>query len=436
MIYLSEFHIPVARRSNMNSRERVIEAINHRQPDYVPMDLGGCGQTGINASSLYLLRKAYGLDEHPIKICEPLQLLGEVELDLIQKIGADVISLPNRGNFMGLSNRLEKTWNMPDGTPTVMPDNFEYDILETGEIMVYPCGDRSAPYATHMPADGTFFDNIYRSPPVDEDNLTPLEDFKESYQLKTEEDCIFWESESKRLYNETEFAIMGALSVSPGDWAELPGPALRYPKGIRTLDAWLMAHLLYPDYVRTIFEYHIEVGLKNLEMYRQAVGDRIQVLWLCGTDFGTQSGLMCSKDVFNDLYRPYLKKLNDWVHKNTSWKIFYHCCGAISTLIPDFIDIGVDILNPVQCSAAGMDPKSLKDAYGDKIVFWGGGVDTQKTLPLGSPKDVYEQVLERLNIFAPGGGFVFATIHNILAKISPENIIAMYDALNEYRGRK
>ena len=418
----------------MNSRERVIEAINHRQPDYVPLDLGGCGQTGINAETLYHLRKAYGLEQHPIKISEPMQLLGTVDMDLLEKIGGDVVPLWNRNNMFGLSGPPEKSWKLSDGTPALMPSDLEYDIADNGYTMVYPCGNRNAPYSLHMPPGGTFFDNIYRSPPVDEDNLTPLEDYRENYTLKTDEDCRHWEKESKRLYEETEYAIFGVSGgMGLGDVAEIPGPWIAHPKGIRDIEGWLMAHVQYPDYVNAIFEYQTEIALKNLEMYRQAVGDRIQVIWLSGTDFGTQQSLMQSKDVFTKMYKPYYKRVNDWIHKNTSWKTFYHTCGAVEPLIADFIDMGMDIINPVQCSASGMDPGKLKDTYGEKIVFWGGGVDTQKTLPWGTPEDVRRQVLERLQIFAPGGGFVFAAIHNIVAKVPAENIRAMYDTVKEYR---
>jgi hypothetical protein len=324
---------------------------------------------------------------------------------------------------------------MGDGTPTLMPNDFEYDVAENGYTLVYPGGERGAPCSLHMTPGGTFFDNIYRSPPVDEDNLTPLEDYQENYTLKTGEDCVYWERESKRLYEETGFAVMGVFGgMGLGDIAEIPGPFIKNPKGIRDIEGWLTAHVLYPDYVRTVFEYQTEIALKNLEMYRQAVGNRIQVIWLSGTDFGTQCSLMQSKEVFLSLYKPYYKKVNDWVHQNTSWKVFYHSCGAVESLIPEFIDMGMDILNPVQCSAAGMDPRHLKDTYGDKIVFWGAGVDTQKTLPRGRPEEVRKQVRERLEIFSPGGGFVFATIHNILAKVPPENVIAMIDAIREFRG--
>ncbi|HIR76322.1 MAG TPA: methyltransferase [Candidatus Choladousia intestinipullorum] len=419
----------------MTSRERVIAAINHRESDYVPLDLGSNGQTGMNASTLYKLRKAYGLEEHPIRICEPFQMLGEIEEDLLKKVGADVVPLWNKGNLMGLSNNCTKPWKMTDGTPVWMPDNFEYDVDGKGDIFVYPCGDRTAPYSVHMTNDGFFFDNIDRAPEYDEDNLTPVEDFRENYTVKTEEDCKYWEEQSRRLFETTDYGIMGVLGgMGLGDSAEIPGPFVKHPKGIRKFDEWIMAHLLYPEYIEAVFEYQTEVMLKNLEMYKQAVGDRIQIIWISGTDFGSQNATIYSKNIFQELYKPYYKKVNDWVHQNTNWKTFYHCCGAVSELIPDFIDMGVDILNPVQCSAAGMDAQKLKDTYGDKIVFWGGGVDTQKTLPMGTPEEVRKEVLKRLEIFSKGGGYVFTSIHNIVAKVPAENLAAMYDAVREFRG--
>jgi hypothetical protein len=384
----------------MTSRERVIETINHRVPDYVPIDFGGCGQTGINASTLYKLRKACNLNEHPIKICEPFQLLGEVEEDLIKITGTDVIPLWNRGNLLGLSNNMTQLWNMPDGTPVLMPDNFAFNVNEKGDTLVYPCGDRSVPYSTCMPIGSSFFDNIYRSPPFDESNLTPIEDFKENYTLKTEEDCVHWERESKHLYEETDYAIFGVMGgMGLGDIAEIPGPFIRHPKGIRDMPNWLMAHLAFPEYIEAIFDYQTEIALKNLEMYRQAVGDRIQLIWLSGTDFGTQTSLMQSKEIFNSLYKPFFTKVNKWIHDNTSWKTFYHSCGAVEPLIDDFIEMGTDIINPVQCSATGMDAAGLKKKYGERLVFWGGGINTQKTLPMGTPEEVHAEVLERLEIF-------------------------------------
>lgn len=420
----------------MTSRERVIAALNHQEPDYVPMDLGSCGQTGMNASTLYKLRKAYGLDEHPIKIVEPMQMLGEIELDLMEKIHGDVVPLWNKGNIFGCSNkRLTKPWTMPDGTPTLMSEDFAYDVDERGYTLIYPCGDRSCKPSMQMTEDGSFFNNIERSSGYDEDNLTPVEDWIESYPQKTEEDCIFWEKQIKYIYENSDYAVLGVLGgMSIGDPAEVPGPFIKNPKGIRGVEDWMMAHLMYPEYVEEVFKYAAKVEIKNLELYKQAVGNKIQAIWLSGTDFGNQNGPMYSQNVFRELYKPYYKKINDWIHENTSWKTFYHTCGAVSSYMEDFIEMGMDIVNPVQLSACGMDGKMLKETYGDRITFWGGGVDTQHTLPSGTPQEVYKEVTERVKLFAPGGGFVFASIHNIVSDVPVENIMAMYQAVNDMRG--
>lgn len=420
----------------MTSRERVTAALNHREPDYVPLDLGSCGQTGMNASTLYKLRKAYGLKEHPIKIVEPMQMLGEIELDLLEKIRGDVVPLWNKGNIFGGSNKcVTKSWTMPDGTLTLMSEDFEYDVDERGYTLVYPCGDRGCKPSMQMTEDGSFFDNIERSDGYDEDNLTPVEDWRESYPKKTEEDCIFWEQQISHIYENSDYAVLGVLGgMSIGDPAEVPGPFIKNPKGIRSVKDWMMAHLMYPEYVEEVFKYAAEIEIKNLELYRQAVGNKIQAIWLSGTDFGNQNGPMYSMSVFRKLYKPFYKKINNWVHENTFWKTFYHTCGAISAYMEDFIDMGMDIVNPVQLSAHGMDGKMLKATYGDRLTFWGGGVDTQHTLPSGTPQEVYKEVTERLKLFAPGGGFVFAAIHNIVSDVPVENIMAMYQAVNDMRG--
>ncbi len=419
----------------MTSRERVRAAIAHQEPDYVPLDLGGCGQTGMNADTLYRLRRALGLPEHPITIAEPYQMLGEIEMDLIEAVGADVAPLWNPTNLMGTSNRRTQPWTTPSGTPVWMADDFAYDTDAQGHTYVYPQGDRSAAYSLHLPEGGSFFDNINRAPKVDEEHLTPLEDFRDSYTVHTEETCRYWEERSKQLYEQTQLSLLGVLGgMGLGDAAELPGPFLKQPKGIRGMEDWLAAHYLYPDYIRAVFEYQTQIALRNLELYRQAVGERIDVVWLSGTDFGTQNSLFLSPELFRDLYKPYYQRVNDWVHKHTNWKTFYHSCGAVYDILPDFVEMGVDIINPVQCSACGMDAARLKAEFGDKLVFWGAGVNTQATLPYGKPEEVRKEVLERLEIFAPGGGFVFSSIHNIVAHVPVENVVEMYRAVKEYRG--
>lgn len=163
----------------------------------------------------------------------------------------------------------------------------------------------------------------------------------------------------------------------------------------------------------------------------QAVGNKVEAVFLTGTDFGTQNGPFISADAYRDLFQPFHKRVNEWVHKNTTWKAFIHSCGSVETLVPDFIDSGFDILNPLQCSAYGMDPSLLKSKYGDKITFWGGAVDTQKTLPFGTTEQVAAEVKERLRIFGAGGGFVFNAIHNIQAKSPTESVVEMFRLARE-----
>jgi len=196
-----------------------------------------------------------------------------------------------------------------------------------------------------------------------------------------------------------------------------------------------MAHVLYPDYIKTVFRMQTDTMLKNLKMYKEAVGDRIQLICLSGTDFGTQNGPFISVELFRELYKPFYKEMNDWIHRNTDWKCFYHSCGSIVDFLDDFVEMGVDIINPVQLSAKGMDAGKLKEKYGKKLVFWGGGIDTQQTLPFGTPDEVKEQVKQRLAILGKGGGYCFTTTHNILAKVPVENILAMYRSYSEFTGR-
>ena len=420
----------------MTSRQRILETINHRQPDRVPVDLGATGQTGMNASTLYRLRKALGLEEHPIEISEIFQLLGKVDPDMMQYAGADVIGLNNPSNMFGVPDGPLKPFRMPDGTPTLIAQGNEYDVAEDGSVYMYPQGNRSVGPSGHMPAGGSFFDNINRAPEFDEDDLTPAEDFKDDFGILDDATARYLEDKSKALYEGTDYAIIGNLGgAGLGDSAMVPGPHVLAPKGIRKFDDWLMAHMLYPEYIQEVFEMQTQTMLKNLEIYRQAVGDRIQIVWISGTDFGTQNGEFFRPEVFRELYKPYYQRINDWVHQNTPWKTFYHCCGSIVNYLDDFVEMGMDILNPVQLSARGMDAHMLKEKYGDKLVFWGGGVDTQQTLPFGTPEQVRQQVKERLDILSKGGGYVFAPIHNVVAKTPVENLIAMYEAVKEFNNR-
>ena len=417
----------------MKSRERLLATINHKEPDRVVLDLGATSQTGINASVLYGLRKALGLEERPIQIHEPAQMLGLVDDDVLRALEVDVVGLWSPSNFLGIRNANWKPWTMPDGTPVMMAGGMAISRGD-GNIYLHPEGDLNEAPSMRMPEGGYFFDNIDRGGEFDEDDLNAVRDYKNDFGLFSDEACRYLESESVRLSTETSYGVVGMCGGGGfGDVFALPGSWLRgKPRVIRKMEDWLHAHVLYQDYILELFEYQLGFALKNLEMYKQAVGDRIQVVWIGGTDFGTQNAPVFSVETYRTLYKPFLKRINDWVHENTSWKTFFHTCGAIVPFLDDFYETGMDILNPVQCSAAGMEPAMLKEKYGDKFVFWGGGVDTQHVLPFGTPEEVKSQVKERLEVFSKGGGFVFNTIHNIVGRTPVENVAAMYEAFREY----
>ena len=221
-----------------------------------------------------------------------------------------------------------------------------------------------------------------------------------------------------------------------GDIALVPGVGLRHPKGIRDITEWYISTRSRRNFVHAIFDRQCEIALGNLARIAARLGDLVDVVYICGTDFGTQNSSFCSAATFRELWMPYYQRVNNWIHKNTRWLTFKHSCGAVAKFLPSFIESGFDILNPVQCSATGMDPEELKSTYGQNLVFWGGGVDTQQVLPFGTPREVREQVLRRCEIFAAGGGFVFCTIHNIQAETPVENIVAMLDAVHEFNGNR
>jgi uroporphyrinogen-III decarboxylase len=219
-----------------------------------------------------------------------------------------------------------------------------------------------------------------------------------------------------------------------GDIALVPAPFLKHPRGIRDVTEWYISTRSRRDYIHQVFDAQCEVALRNLAAIHGRVGNAVDAVFVCGTDFGTQTSAFCSVPSFRELWFPYYQRVNHWIHSHTTWKTFKHSCGSVARFFESFIEAGFDIVNPVQCSAAGMDPAQLKRDYGSRLVFWGGGVDTQKTLPFLTPAEVREEVLRRCEIFARGGGFVFNSIHNVQAGTPTPNIVAMIDAVHEFNG--
>jgi hypothetical protein len=417
----------------MTSRQRVNLALDHKEPDRVPLDLGGSATTGVHVSVVYMLRQRIGLDPPgtPVRVVEPFQMLGEVKPDLMDALGIDVVGLGSTRTFFGFKNEGWKPWMTFDGTPVLVPEGFNTDPEPNGDIFMYPEGDRSAPPSGRMPRGGFYFDAIIRQEPIDDARLR-VEDNLEEFGPISDEELAHFEREVGRLHEGTDRAILANFGgTSFGDIALVPAPWLKRPRGIRDVAEWYISTLTRRDYIHRVFERQCEIGLRNLQKIYRAVGDRVAAVFVTGTDFGAQGAPFISPAAYRTLFKPFHKAVNDWVHSHTGWKTFIHSCGSVRALMEDFVEAGFDILNPVQTAAAGMDPRRLKAEFGRQLVFWGGGTDTQHTMAFGTPEEVYREVRERIEIFGEGGGFVFDSVHNIQATTPTENLLAMFGAIRE-----
>jgi len=412
------------------SRQRVLDALNHRQPDRVPIDLGSTSVTGMHVSVVAALRDYYGLEKRPVRIHEPMQMLGMVDDDLAAALGVDVAGMPRRKAHFGFTFDNWKPWNL-NGLDVLVPGMFNVTESADGDILLHPQGDLSAAPSGRMPKGGFFFDAIVRQNHFDPEHLNP-EDNLEEFKPVSEEDLASI-SASIRQAGASGRAVAASFGGTGfGDIAAVPAVGLKDPRGIRDITEWYVSLRSRRPYIHAVFEKQCEIALSNLRRIHGVSGDAVDAVYLCGTDFGTQTSAFCSVATFRELWFPYYKAICSWVHANTAWKCFKHSCGSVERFFDSFIEAGFDIVNPVQCSAAGMDPATLKQKYGDRLVFWGGGVDTQKTLPFGTPAEVREEVLRRCEIFAPGGGFVFNPVHNIQAGTPVHNVVAMLDAVKEF----
>ena len=402
----------------MTSRERVLSAVDHQEPDRVPIDLGGTIMSGIMAVALHELRKYLKLEQKPVKVYEVFQMLGEVEMDLVEAFGIDILPVEPLVQFFGLRREKYKPWKLMDGTGVLVPGQFEVEVDSSGSWILHEEGDPGQAVAARMPEGGYYFDMIsdsggpvFTPPPLNE---------VEKENLISAEELDFMTARAERLRKETDKALV------LGAWGCLGLP------DVGTIPDFLCLLALEKEYVRNLFEIRTAVALQNLEKLKSWLGDSIDIIGLDGTDYGTQRNELFSPELFEELYFPFFTIQNRWVHENTNWKTWQHTCGSVTRIIPLLIESGLDILNPVQTSAAGMDPGRLKETFGKDICFWGGGIDTQKVLPFSPVEDVRKQVKERIGIFGPGGGFIFNPIHNVQYGTPPANIAAAFEtALHE-----
>lgn len=403
----------------MTPRERILTALKHQEPDILPWDLGGMRSTGIMAIAYANLRRKLKLPIDNIKVYDVGQQLAWVDEDIRKLFGMDVIALDTEKVLTDYIYGW-RPYKLPDErrTNSLIPSNYRVEEMEDGSRLLFDNGNAIA----KMPSQGFYFDGLYH-PLENAESVKDIEKWEPG--ILSQEVLSALREEAQNLYENTDYAIMGSFG---GNILE----------GGQTLMGWenfMSALLSNRPLVEALIEKMVEGYLKNLELYLEAVGDFIQIIQM-GDDLGTQNGPMLSPRLYKELIFPAHKKIYEFVHKKAPHiSVFLHSCGGIYELIPDLIEAGVNILNPVQTSAANMEPKKLKKEFGKDIVFWGGGCDTQRILPFASPKEIREHIKERVEIFSQGGGFVFCQIHNIQANVPVENILALFETVRELRDK-
>jgi uroporphyrinogen decarboxylase len=406
----------------MTSRERVNKAINFQQPDRVPIDLGGMKASGITVGAYNRFKEYLGLSSKT-KVYDTRLMLAMVDEEVRKRFHIDVIPLDLETALWWAKNK-EDDWvpkRLFDGKEVLFPPGTKIKEDENGDWVLLNPDD--SPTSYRMPKDGFYFDD------TGFDKSSCKFNPKEFNPIKTisDEKMKILASYGKHLYENTDYAILGW-----GSGICFVGLSIIADKAnIVTLgmpSEWMMMLLTEKETCHEMMDRAVEASISCLKLINEAVGDYCFAWGIAADDTGTQRGEFIKPDLWVEMMKPHYKKLCDWIHKNTKMKTFFHCCGSIYHLIPHFIDAGIDILNPVQTSAANMEPERLKKEFGKKIVFWGGGCDTQRILNSATPEEIRQHVKERLRIFSHGGGYVFNQVHNIQANVPPEHIVAMLDS--------
>ncbi len=403
----------------MTSRDRVLKSLQHEEPDRVPVDLGGTpGSTGIHAIAYNRLKEALRIKSDKTKIYDPWQQLAKPEPEVLRKIGADVYPI------------------------TFSPENWREDILSDGSICYFPVDWRPVKLPNgswaqkfrgkiiaRMTRNGLYYDPVYS--PLAQASIDDLKDFDwpapySFYRIPAKnmpkEPFIVLSKEAEYWHKNSDFALLGTFG----------GSIFEAAYGLRGFERFMQDLMFDRKFAEALLDRLVEANTEYAKRYLDATKNYVQIIMVGGEDIGTQQGPVINPDLYGEIIKPRQERLWKFLRSNSDAFIFVHSCGSIYEFLADFIEAGVDIINPVQVSAADMDSKKLKREFGRKVTFWGGGCDTQKILPYGTPEGVKKEVKRRIRDFAPGGGFVFAQVHNIQPDVPVENILAMYEAVREY----
>jgi uroporphyrinogen decarboxylase len=409
----------------MTPRERVLCALNHHQPDRVPIDFSGHRSSGIAAIAYAKLRDALGLPKRPIRVYDPIQQLAVVDEDVLDRFGVDTIEL---GRGFAQEDQHWVDWTLPDGTACRMPA-WAAPERQEGQWVLRSASGR---VLARMPDEAIYFEQCYW-PFLEADDLERLpEALAENAWCAVRSPpgpLVAGEGGPQRLAEgarklrqSTDRAIIGLFG----------GNLLEMGQFLYRIDRFLMLLAADPKRAHEFLDRLVEIHLANLESFLGAAGDHVDII-LFGDDLGTQNGPQISPVMYEEFFKPRHARMWQRAKELADVKVMLHCCGGVQPLLPHLIEAGMDAINPVQISCKGMGAQGLKDDFGDRLTLWGGGCDTRHVLPHGTPDEIRRHVREQMAILEPGGGFVFQQVHNVLADVKPENVIAMFDAAAECR---
>ena len=411
----------------MTSRERVLTALNHREADKVPVDCGAMRSTGIMGVAYNRLKKHLGIEGGSTRIYDSVQQLAIPEEWYLEKFKIDVVDL---ARTFAENPEDWQDWKLPDGSPAMMPAWLKFKRNDSG----WECIDREGDVVAEMPDSSYYFDQkIWPLFAVHKESFEDLPVYIKKVMWDHMKDPLWKNADrpdfhrvlrekAKQLYEDTDYAVMLGFGGNLFEWGQF----------LYRTDEFLVNLISNRKEMEKMLDRLTEIHISNLISVLDAVSPYVQIIQM-GDDLGMQSGPMLSPKLYREVFLPRHKEIYRIVKEKTDMFVFLHSCGSIADMIPDLIEAGVDIINPVQISSTGMDPGRLKRDFGKDIVFWGGGVDTQHVLPEGSPEKVREDVRRNTELFIKGGGFVFTQVHNIQAGVPPENIVAMYEAINRIR---
>ncbi|MBT3342750.1 MAG: hypothetical protein HN404_07095 [Gemmatimonadetes bacterium] len=412
--------------ASMTSRTRVQRTVNFQAADRVPIDLGAMKASSIGVKAYNQLKSALGLNSSKTRIWDPKLMIASVEEEILQRFHVDVVPL-DISSVMH-DGRPDSDWvpkTLYEGADGLLPPGTAVGANAEGDWVLLD--QDGSPTSLRMPREGYYFDDISYNKPgavIDPSSFRPVTGFTDAHLGALQ-------ARSSTLYDHTDYAMLGwGGGVCFLGLSMITDRLSHVTMGLPS--EWMMMLMTEKETCHDLMNRSVEASIQCLEQLHEAVGDTCFAWGIAADDSGTQRGEFIHPDLWAEMIKPHYAKLCEWIHDHTEWKTFLHCCGSIYHLIPHMIEAGVDILNPVQTSAANMEAERLKAEFDGKIVFWGGGCDTQHVLPTGTPDEIREHVKERLAIFAPGGGYVFNQVHNIQPNIPPENIIAMLDAAYEY----